>query len=192
MNYVCLTKNAYGDHQGYQLAVIREKDTEDIRVWRNAQIDILRQKEPISKEAQKDYYFSAIASSFSQQKPKQMLFSFLFQGDCIGYGGLTSIDWEAKRAEVSFLVNPERINPLQYAQDFYSFLSLLSFIAFKELKLHRLFTETFAFRKEHQKILEDFGFRKEGILREHVWKHHQWYDSIMHGLLSGEVNDDAE
>ncbi|MBA2369553.1 MAG: GNAT family N-acetyltransferase [Candidatus Protochlamydia sp.] len=192
MKYSKLTKTIYGDPQSYQMTAIREKDMEDIRVWRNAQIEVLRQKTSISEESQKIYFSNAVIPTFSQKEPQQMLFSFLFQEDCIGYGGLTNIDWEAKRAEVSFLVDPKRINPLQYAKDYQQFLSLLCFIAFNELKFHRLFTETFAFRKEHQKILEDFGFKKEGILRDHVWKQHQWYDSIMHGLLTGEYNDAEE
>ena len=106
---------------------------------------------------------------------------------CIGYGGLTYLNWENLRAEISFLVDPVRAKTqATYSKDFFHFLTLLTQVAFEDLGLHRLLTETFSFRKETIKILEDFGFKQEGILREHIYKRHQWYDSIIHGLLSRE------
>ncbi len=186
--YQCLKKCDFKDRDGYQLVVIRRGDLESIRLWRNAQTDVLRQLTPITQEQQRLYFERVIEPAFGLTEPKQLLFSFLFQQHCIGYGGLTNIDWEARRAEVSFLVDPNRVEDRElYHADFSHFLNLLSDIAFKEVKLHRLFTETFAFRKEHMQILEKCGFKKEGVLRDHVYKRQEWVDSIMHGLLEGEV-----
>lgn len=185
--YKCLPKNSFQDREGYVIVAIRKEDLEPIRLWRNSQVDILRQKVQISLKEQQDYYHQAIWPTFIQLQPKQILFSFLFNQECIGYGGLTNIDWESSRAEVSFLVDPARIeNEAGYQQDFSHFLKLLSVVAFDTLNLHRLFTETFAFRKEHIAILEKAGFQHEGVLREHVRKRNQWCDSILHGLLAEE------
>jgi RimJ/RimL family protein N-acetyltransferase len=185
--YKCLNKKDFKDQDGYQLITIRQEDVELIRLWRNAQMDILRQKVEISPEEQQNYFQKVIIPTFSEEQPKQILFSFLLHDECIGYGGGTNIDWDSRRAEVSFLVNPARAANLDcYAQDFTHFLDLLCQVAFEELHLHRLFTETFSFRVEHMYILEKFGFQREGILREHIYKRHQWDDSVMHGLLSGE------
>ncbi|CUI16636.1 Putative ribosomal-protein-serine acetyltransferase [Candidatus Protochlamydia naegleriophila] len=186
--YQCLKKSDFKDQDGYQLVVIRRDDAESIRLWRNAQTDVLRQLTPITQEQQRLYFEEVVEPAFDLKEPKQVLFSFLFQHAFIGYGGLTNIDWEARRAEVSFLVDPARAEDQgQYTADFSHFLSLLSKIAFKEIKLHRLFTETFAFRKKHMQILEACGFKREGVLRDHVYKRQEWVDSIMHGLLEGEV-----
>lgn len=187
--YKCLKKNRFKDQDGYQLIAIRQEDIEQIRLWRNAQIDVLRQKVEISSQEQQRYFQKVVWPTFIENEPKQILFSFLLKENCIGYGGLTNIEWEARRAEVSFLVNPIRTENLKtYNQDFSHFLSLLCQVAFDDLYLHRLFTETWAFRKEHIDILEKFGFKPEGILRDHVFKGNQWYDSVMHGLLAGELS----
>jgi RimJ/RimL family protein N-acetyltransferase len=182
--YRCLKKNTFNDRDGYQLVAIRNEDIENIRLWRNAQIRVLRQQKMISPEEQQNYFQNTIWPSLIQEHPKQILFSFLFQQACIGYGGLTNIDWDSSRAEVSFLVDPLRFEVADtYICDYSHFLTLLSQLAFEELHFHRLFTETFAFRSIHIKIMENFGFKQEGNLREHVFKDCQWHDSLMHGLL---------
>lgn len=101
---------------------------------------------------------------------------------------MTQCDWEFGHAEISFLVNSTRSRefPLSYAQDCTHFLSLLCQVAFMDLQFHRLFTETFAFRKTHIALLESFGLKKEGTLREHVYKNGHWHDSVVHGILAEE------
>lgn len=186
--YKCLANSQISDQDGYQLIVTRKEDMENIRSWRNAQLDILRQQQPLTREEQENYFQSILLPSFEQQHPRQILFSFLHNQECIGYGGLTHIDWDSLRAEVSFLVNPERIqDPLLYNADFRHFLTLLCLIAFRDLNFHRLFTETFAFRKQHIDVLENFGFIREGVLRDHIYKREEWHHSIIHGLLIYEV-----
>lgn len=185
--YQCLTKPYFEDESGYQLVTIRAEDLENIRLWRNAQLDILRQKVNISTEEQQNYFQKVIWPTFKQPHPPQLLFSFLLDQTCIGYGGLVHLDWENARAEVSFLVDPSRINDQKgYKKDFLHFLNLICQIAFQELNLHRLCVETFAFRKEHIAVLEHFGFKQEGVLREHIFKRQQWQDSLLHGLLAHE------
>lgn len=187
--YQCLQKQTFGDSSHYRLVSIRLEDAEAIRQWRNAQMDVLRQKKHISQAEQKDYFDKSIYPSFVEQHPTQVIFSYFFHQELIGYGGLTHLDWEAGRAEVSFLVDPIRAqNSTVYAKDFKHFLSLLEEIAFGHLHLHRLFTETFAFRQEHMAILEKAGFKREGILREHVYHNGAWIDSWMHGRLIQETS----
>lgn len=172
------------DSEGYELVALRWGDREKIRQWRNEQIEVLRQKSPITEEEQKNYFEKIVQGSFGKREPDLILLSLLHQGQCIGYGGLTSIDWGSKRAEISFLMETERAkNAGQYEKDFIHFLTLVTEMSFGRLKLHRLFTETFAFRETHCAILEKFGMVKEGVLREHVFKKGRWWDSILHGLL---------
>lgn len=189
MRYLCLKTNCYEDADGYQLVAIRREDIELIRQWRNAQLDVLRQKNVISSHEQEEYFNQSVWPLFQEEKPKQLLFSLLFQGGCIGYGGLTHIDWQSSRAELSFLVNPtRRQDPYHYKRDFDHFLAFLYRVAFEDLRLHRLLAETYAYREETIDILENFGFKREGILREHVLKRNQWVDSVMLGMLEGEGN----
>ena len=76
-----------------------------------------------------------------------------------------------------------------YREDMLAALSLLCRHGFEVIGLHRIFTETFAFRKEHIAILEEFGFVKEGVLRAHQYKNGQYSDSILHSILDSEWKD---
>jgi len=179
--YNCLKENEFRDDKGYALRPVRMEEREKIRNWRNSQIDLLRQDVPISEKEQERYFQEEVAPLFEMERPPQLLFSFYHRGELIGYGGLTPVDWRYGRSEVSFLLDPERKG---FDEEFRAFLSLIRRIAFEELKLHRLMTESYAFRKELHEILEDCGFVREGVLREHVYKRGGWVDSYIHGLLN--------
>ena len=128
--YSCLKKNKY-ELADYSLITIREKDMESIRKWRNNQIDILRQKKKITKKDQIEYFKSIIKKNFKKKYPNSILFSYTLNSKCIGYGGLTNIDWNSKKAELSFLVDDKRyLDSKIYAKDFFSFLNIITRLAF--------------------------------------------------------------
>lgn len=183
MTYRCLTLDHH-EQDTYEILTIRREDIFQIKNWRNEQMSVLRQNQLLTDEDQLRYYETAIRSSMEAEQPKIILFSYLQAGACIGYGGLTNIDWVSKRAEISFLVATERTqDDTTYARDFSTFLHLMQQVAFAELGFHRLFTETFDARSKHIAILESSGFQREGRLRQHVWMDGRFVDSIMHGCL---------
>lgn len=166
----------------YRLVPIREEDILKIKQWRNEQINILRQKKPLTDEEQMNYYKNVIKPTFSQEHPEQILFSYLHQDRCIGYGGLTHIDWYNQRAEVSFLLETARNHDIsQFQKEFGIFLEFLKQIAFDDLKLHRLYTETYDIRPYVIQTLEEKGFRFEGRLKNHVKIDGKFVDSVIHG-----------
>lgn len=182
--YRKLAKQRYDGSDHFSLVPIRKEDMESIRLWRNAQTDILRQNDPISALEQEAYFTEVLAPSFEENEPKQILFSFLHIDHCIGYGGLTHIDFQAKRAELSFLLDPTiEEGTTEFATCFSHFFSLLQEIAFQELKLHRLVAETYATRRELIALLELSGFEYEGCLKDHVFKNGVWINSLMYGLV---------
>jgi RimJ/RimL family protein N-acetyltransferase len=171
----------------YSIVPLRREDIFLIKEWRNEQIDVLRQIAPLSDEQQINYYENSVVPSFIERHPRIVLFSYLHQGKCIGYGGLTNIDWTSKRMELSFLLDPQHAkNRELYDQDFTCFLLMAKDVTFNDLAFNRIFTETFAFRKEHIAILERNGFRLEGIMRQHVMIRGRYCDSLIHGLLREE------
>ncbi|HXG69093.1 MAG TPA: GNAT family N-acetyltransferase [Gemmatimonadaceae bacterium] len=172
----------------YALIPIRYTDRQPIRSWRNAQISVLRQSEPLTEVEQDAYFQRVVLPLFEQRRPPQLLFSLLHNGDFIAYGGLVHISWPDGRAEVSFLGDPARgADPALYRSDLLAHLRLLGQVAFKELRLHRLYTETFDLRPAHVTVLEEAGFRLEGRLREHVrLASGSFADSLMHGQLAAD------
>lgn len=188
-HYACL---AHQDerHDEYSLIPLRPGDIISIKDWRNAQIDILRQTAPLSDEDQLNYFHQIVVPTYSQQYPEMVLFSFLQDNQLIGYGGLVHINWPARRAEVSFLVEPSRraATPI-YQSDFQAFFSMIKSIAFDQLQLHRLTTETFAFRQRTIRLLEEHGFQREGRLRQHIFHNDCYVDSLVHGCLRTPSHD---
>lgn len=165
----------------YSLVVLRKKDIQNIRKWRNDQINVLRQKIPLSKETQINYFSRIIEKSFYKKKPDLILFSFLYDGKCIGYGGLVHIDWNSNKGEVSFINDTSRTkSKIVYQKDFSVFLKLLFKIAFNDLNLNKLTTETFDIRDWTINCLENMGFKREGRLKKHVLIDSKFCDSILH------------
>lgn len=192
MKYACLADKQYS-YLAYAVVPIRREDMLLIKEWRNEQIDVLRQARPLTDEDQRRYYEEAVLPTFTEAEPRMLLFRYLLDGRLIGYGGLTNLDWVNKRAEISYLLETARSSEQdreRYEADFSAFLTLMKRIAFGELKLNRLFTETFDIRPWHVAVLEKNGFRPEGRMRQHVRIRGAYVDSLIHGCLA-EENDDV-
>ena len=58
---------------------IRFDDREIIRGWRNAQMKVLRQNEPITQLAQETYFKTVVHESLTAQNPEQILLSMEVQ-----------------------------------------------------------------------------------------------------------------
>lgn len=185
MKYKRLDSDKY-TRGGYQVMAIREQDLLKIKKWRNEQMKVLRQSRTLTDEDQLRYYRQAVAPSFEQESPSIMLFSYFLNGELIGYGGLTNIDWLNDRAEISYLLDTERSsehNVEQYTNDFSNFLSLMKEVAFTRLNIHRLFTETYDIRPLHVQVLESNGFKFEGRMRDHVKMDGSYVDSLLHACI---------
>ena len=156
-----------------------------IQQWRNQQMDVLRQKTRLTRAGQIKWF--AGLKDDSRQKLFAMLGEVNAKKGLIGYCGLTNMDLPNRRAEVSFLLATERTkDSTMYRKDMLAALGFLASYAFEERGFNKIFTETFAFRRKHIGILEHFGLKREGVLRNHVFINGRYYDSIMHGLLARE------
>lgn len=182
--YACFKRQRIS-YQGYTIRTVEPGDIEYIRQWRNAQMDVLRQKKEISPAEQLAYYEQQIWPTLADLHAPNLLVAYLKGDRLIGYGGLVHIAWEHHRAEVSFLLDPVRTSdPDSYGEDFLAFLYLIKTLAFDDLKLQRLFTETYSTRGHHISVLEAADFSLEGVLRRHVILNGRPVDSLIHGCLS--------
>lgn len=191
MGYLLLQGLPNREHDRYRIRSVRPSDAEPIRQWRNAQIQILRQKETLSYEDQQRYFFHVVRPDFRSLEPSQILLMLIYERtkdlrELVGYGGLTHIDWRARSAELSFLTDARRKG---YSEDFLAFLSLLRPLAFGDLDLQRIWHETYARSSEHVNVLLDFGFQQEGRLRNHVAIDGTIVDSWIYGLLVTDRTD---
>jgi hypothetical protein len=105
-SYKALNKQVFAIDE-YSIVPIRFEDRYDIMIWRNEQMYHLRQNKHLTHQEQDIYFENVISKLFKTDEPDQILFSFLKNDVCIGYGGLVHINWVDKNAEISFIMGTE-------------------------------------------------------------------------------------
>jgi hypothetical protein len=183
MKYTCLKKNSFIDSE-FEIRPISINDIEQIRQWRNNQMDVLRQKKSISVSEQVVYYNNVLLPTLSQEFPNQLIFSYFKDKILIGYGGLVHISWENKRSEMSFLLNPKfTVIDNLYEEYFLKFIDFMKEVNFNELNFHKIFTETYSHRSFHISLLIKAGFKLEGVLHDHVIINKTYTNSLIHSFI---------
>ena len=181
-SYFALNKQIFTDGI-YSIVPIRYEDRFDIMKWRNDQIYHLRQNKPLTVEDQEYYFSNVIASLFEQEKPNQILFSFLENEKCIGYGGLVHINWIDKNAEISFVMNTD-LETNSFHIHWTTYLGLIEKVAFEVLNFHKIFTFAFDLRPHLYDALESENYIREAVLREHCFFDNKFIDVIIHTKIN--------
>ncbi len=180
--YKVLNQNSFSKDE-YSIVPIRYEDRFVIMNWRNEQMYHLRQSSSLTKEDQENYFRNVVAKLFEQEKPEQILFSYLQDGICIGYGGLVHINWIDRNAEISFIMKTA-LEKNEFEEHWGNYLDLLELVAFKELNFHKLFTYAFDLRPHLYKSIETKGYVKEALLKEHCFFEGAYKDVIIHSKLN--------
>jgi RimJ/RimL family protein N-acetyltransferase len=181
-SYKVLSKQTFtkGD---FSIVPIRFEDRLDIMKWRNEQIYHLRQAKPLTIEDQNAYFENVVSKLFDQEQPNQLLFSFLKNDTCIGYGGLVHINWVDKHAEISFIMQTS-LEKSYFMEIWKGYLSLIETVAFNELLLHKLYTYAYDLRPHLYNVFESNGFNKDAILRDHKIVDQKYVDVIIHSKIN--------
>lgn len=167
----------------YSLVPIRHEDRYEIMQWRNEQIYHLRQSKPLTKIAQDNYFENVVSKLFNQEKPSQILFSYLEGDKCIGYGGLVHINWIDKNAEVSFIMNTE-LESNYFCFHWNNYLKLLKQVAFDTLNLHKTYVYAFDLRPHLYDALEEAGYFFDCRLKDHCLFNNEYKDVIIYSLIN--------
>lgn len=182
--YKALNQQAFTDSP-YSLVPIRMEDRQLIRQWRNEQMYHLRQNEPLTEEQQDRYFEKVVAPLFDQEQPDQILFSYLENDTCIGYGGLVYINWQDQHAEISFIMKTS-LEKQYFNFHWSTYLSLLENVAFTELRLHKIYTYAYNLRPELFKVLGNSRYRQEAVLKDHCRFESNYIDVLIHAKLNQE------
>jgi RimJ/RimL family protein N-acetyltransferase len=180
----------------YKIVPIRYEDRMLIMKWRNEQIYHLRQSKPLTESDQENYFSNVVSKLFAQESPQQVLFSYLENDECIGYGGLVHINWIDKNAEISFVIN-STLEKSNFHKHWGIYLDLIEQVAFHELKLHKIYTYAFDLRPHLYEAIEAKGYLKEAELKEHCSFHEEFKSVIIHSkivsslLLRGATTEDC-
>lgn len=181
-NYNCLTNSIF-EQGSFSIVPLRYEDRLDILEWRNEQIYHLRQNKPLSIEDQENYFNTIVEKLFDQDQPNQILFSFLKNDQCIGYGGLVHINWIDRNAEISFIMNTE-LEKENFQINWVKYLELIEKVAFEDLKFHKIFTYAFDLRPHLYLALQDACFIEETRLKEHCFFDGKYIDVVIHSKIN--------
>ena len=183
--YRALKSQVFSEDQ-YSIVPLRYKDRMDILKWRNEQIYHLRQEKLLTVIDQENYFKNIVNKLFNKNQPSQLLFSYLKGETCIGYGGLVHVNWVDRNAEVSFIMNTELENEY-FSMHWKIFLGLIEQVAFKDLKLFKIFTYAFDLRPKLYKVLEKESWLKEAVLKRHFCFNGNFKDIVIHSKFRNEL-----
>lgn len=179
MNYYRALKKQTYSKGDFSIVPIRFEDREAIMQWRNEQIYHLRQNKPLTIEDQDNYFENVINKLFEKEQPDQILFSYLENNKCIGYGGLVHINWVDKNAEISFIMNTE-LEKENFQKHWGIYLELLEQVAFHEMKFHKIYVYAFDLRPHLYLTLIEANYYKEARLVEHCLYNNKFIDVLIY------------
>ena len=180
-SYKCLDNQVFSSGN-YKIVPLRDEDKYVIMQWRNEQIYHLRQNKPLTKKVQEKYFQETIPTLFEKEQPNQILFSYLENDVCIGYGGLVHINWVDKHAEISFIINTALEKEL-FEFHWLTYLSLIEQVAFEAIGFHKIFVFAFDLRPHLYQVVEKGGFIKEARLKEHYFWEGRFIDAVIHSKI---------
>ncbi|MGX7668335.1 GNAT family N-acetyltransferase [Flavobacterium pedocola] len=181
-SYKCLHTNVFKTGS-FHIEPIRDEDKYGILDIRNEQLYHLRQSEPLTAEKQEQYFANVVAALFEVEKPNQLLFSFFYENEFVGYGGLVHINWIDKNAEISFIMKTE-LEKEHFAKFWSNYLRLIEKVAFEALRFHKIFTYAFDLRPHLYPVLLDCGFREDARLKEHCFFDGKYLDVLIHSKIN--------
>lgn len=182
MNYYrVLNKQKYTEGN-FSIVPIRYEDRLDILRWRNDQIYHLRQNKPLTVEDQDNYFKAVVNKLFDQDKPNQILFSYIKNEICIGYGGLVHINWIDKNAEISFIMDT-KLEKEHFQLHWITYLGLIEQLAFVELGLHKIYIYAFDLRPHLYKAAEYANFERDAVLKEHCLFQGEYKDVVIYSKI---------
>ncbi|MCQ5366115.1 UDP-4-amino-4,6-dideoxy-N-acetyl-beta-L-altrosamine N-acetyltransferase [Anoxybacillus salavatliensis] len=100
----------------------------------------------------------------------------------LGVVNFTNIDFENGKCSWGFYIGNQ--NAPKGSGTLMGYLAL-NFI-FEELNIRKLCAEVISFNEKSIRYHQRLGFRTEGVLREHVFKNHQYADVILMALFNKE------
>lgn len=102
----------------------------------------------------------------------------------IGTVIISNIDYKNGNAEIHIKLHPE-IRGKGYGTET---INLMSAYVFNELRLHCIYSHINSYNEKSQRLFVNCGFKKEGILRDRIFKKGMYHDVYSYSLLVGEFN----
>ena len=110
-------------------------------------------------------------------------FACEYEGQHIGGGGFSSLNYAQQSAEVGLFIGEKSLWDQGLGRDM---LTTLVTYGFNYLNLHRIYLRVFAENQRAIHAYEEVGFVHEGCFREAEWRHGRWQDMLYMSILRHE------
>ncbi|HYF82020.1 MAG TPA: GNAT family protein [Clostridia bacterium] len=100
-------------------------------------------------------------------------------GDC----GFNSIDWKNSVANVVILIGNKEYWGRGYGTEA---MQILLFFAFNQINVNKVRLNVYSFNERAIKSYEKCGFKREGVLRNEIFRDGKYYDTIALGIMRDE------
>lgn len=105
-----------------------------------------------------------------------------FDGDLVGRCGVTRLDWKNRLGELGIMIGPGH-----RGQGFGSeAIQLLCRFCFREMNLHKLKIQVYAFNEPAIHCYEANGFVREGLLKAELFRDGAYRDVVVMGRINDE------
>ena len=101
----------------------------------------------------------------------------------LGGCGINHVDWKNSHATVGIFIGDKEFHGKGYGTD--AMRTLVKFI-FNEMNIRKVKLEVYAFNERALRSYEKCGFKKEGSLREEIFRFGKFHDIIIMSVFRGE------
>lgn len=166
------------------LKAIEEHDISQLMEWRNLPEyrKHFREYREVNYVMQKKWFDNIVCND-----KNTIMFSIFNRktNQLIGCCGLCYIHWIHRYADLSLYIGKDEvyIDSDGFAKEA---CELLFCYAFKELNLHKIWTEIYEFDLKKKMLYNSLGFKQDGLLRDNYFYDGKWWNSIIMSLLSSD------
>jgi len=165
---------------------LEDSDLKKLRDWRNSNHvkRTTREYRLLNMFNQKSWF----ESIHKQNPPQDIMFGIINKKkSLIGVCGLTYIDWKNRHAEISIYLDGKN---WQKKKETFDAIIVLCKYGFDEIGLHKLYVEIYSFVDETIDLYKLLNFKRDGILRDTIWRNGKWWNSYIFSKLENEFKNE--
>ncbi len=107
----------------------------------------------------------------------------------IGGCGINRVDWKNRVAEVGIFIGDPHFWGKGYGTDA---MRVMIYFAFHEMNMNNVSLTTYSFNQRAIKSYEKCGLKREGVLRQEIFRNGAYHDKIVMGLLQEEYEGSVQ
>ena len=134
---------------------------------------------PYTLEDEEKWYESNTALKDTYNFAIETLEDKKYLGGC----GINEVDWKNSKAVIGIFIGNKEYWNKGYGTDVMN--TLIRFI-FEQMNINKIKLNVYSFNERAIKCYEKCGFKREGVLRQEIFRDGKYHDEIVMGLLKDE------